>query len=142
MTSNKTVNRDLVFNIPDKPESKDFIAFKNIKVLKYPLKDNKGKVIRNLNFYQQLELVEEVSRKWKCKVRHLTLAENFQMSKLKNEYWKNVLKLYWVYTGEIFERKDEEKWREYMKVKGNSDHQWDIHYDEKGKSAVGCCWGS
>lgn len=123
-----------------KPEEGDFIKVGSIRVLKYPLRDNEGKEITGLNYCEQIELLKRLSEKWKMKLRHLTLKENFMMSRSDNEYRANVLAKYWTFTGEIFDKSRDDFNKIYLKE--NSDNQWGIVYDSKGKSAVWCSWYS
>jgi hypothetical protein len=115
------------------PPESEWMEFENIMVLKRPLKDSDGKIINNLNFYEQKELLKEVSREWKVNARHLTLEENFKLSRFGNEYRKNVLVPFWVLTGELVKRGGD-----VSGFKKNCDFWYGEFFDENDLSAVRC----
>ncbi len=122
-----------------KPKETELFKFGDVKVCKFPLKFNDGKVVNNLNYYEQMELLKILSKKWNVKVRHLTLEENFKLvhSKEGKEYMKNVLTPHWIYTGEFVKRGDD-----ISNFKKSCDKWCYECYDEKGNSAIRCYWYS
>lgn len=92
------VGKGTVYDLPMR--SKRNVSFNN-----YDYTRDEG-VVRGLNLPQQLLLINQLSERFGTQLSHNTLRTNFDASYSPNgqEYKRNVLVPYWVYTGEMIEK--------------------------------------